>query len=298
VSASRGLQCTSAWILSYTNFTMLQMSVLKNRVKRRFLAASLLAACYLLAPGPLVMASSSSEEALRARVEQCYSALQQGDWRKAEKYVTKDSKPIYRSQTKKPLAAYQIQSIKIEPDGRTATVVVLVPIVSAAMPRPMPVPRTTLWRLINHVWYMELYDSDPNARQEIFSMAPGRVPSPTPLSFSKDLKFESTWCSLGNVESGATPVARFHFTNVSTHSVTLDDIQLGCDCLRLKTQPKEYKPGESGTLEIEFDPASLGFTVEESFSQAVVLKTEPGGMYVKLTIAALVAPAPKPPAKP
>ena len=276
-----------------------QMSVLKNTVRRCFLAASLLAACYVLAPGALVVASSSSEEALRARVEQCYSALQQGDWHKVEKYLTKGSREVFRGQTKGPLVGYRIQSIKLEPDGRTASVVVLVPLVAAMMPKPIPVPQTTLWRLVNRAWYMELYPTpDPSAQQWLFDTAPTTPHAQSSPLFSKDLKFESTWCSLGNVESGATPVARFHFTNVSTHSVTLDDIQLGCDCLRLKTQPKEYKPGESGTLEIEFDPASLGFTVEESFSQAVVLKTEPGGMYVKLTIAALVAPAPKPPAKP
>jgi hypothetical protein len=280
---------------------MLQMSVLKKRVKRCLLAASLLAACCLLAPGPLVMAASSSEEALRARVEQCYSALQQGDWPKVEKYLTKDSKPIFHAQTqKKPLLAYKIQSIKLEPDGQTATVVVEVPIMSAAMPRPIPVPNTTLWRLKNHVWYMELSrpQTDANAQQALFNMAPKVTRPPAPLVISKDLKFESTWCGLGNVESGETPLAKFAFKNVGTHSVTLAEVRLGCDCLRLKTQQKEYKPGESGTLEIEFHPASLGLTMEESFSQVVVLRVEPGDAYVLLTIGARVAPAPQPPAKP
>ena len=278
---------------------MWQMSVLNKRVKRCLLAASLLTACCLLAPGPLAMASSSSEEALRARVEQCYTALQQGDWLKVEKYLTKDSKPIFRAQTqKKPLLAYKIESIKLEPDGQSATVVVLVPIMSAAMPRPIPVPNTTQWRLKNRVWYMDLPRPDPNAKAALTSMAP-KVMKPGPaLVFSKDLKFESTWCGLGNVQSGETPIAKFAFKNVSTHSVTLTEVQLGCDCLRLKTQQKEYKPGESGTLEIEFDPASLGFTMEESFNQVVVLRTEPGEGHVLLTIAARVAPAPQPPAKP
>ncbi len=280
---------------------MLQMSVLKKRVKRCFLAASLLTVGCLLAPGPSVMASSSSEEALRARVEQCYSALQQGDWPKVEKYLTKDSKPIFHAEThKKPLLAYKIQSIKLEPDGQTATVVVQVPIMSAAMPRPIPVPSTTLWRLKNRVWYMELSRAQPdaNAQQALFNMAPKAGRAPTPVVTSKDLKFESTWCGLGNVGSGETPLAKFAFKNVSTHSVTLAEVKLGCDCLRLKTQQKEYKPGESGTLEIEFDPASLGFTMEESFSQVVVLRVEPGDAYVLLMIAARVAPAPQPPAKP
>jgi hypothetical protein len=100
------------------------------------------------------MAVSSSEEALRARVEQCYSALQQGDWRKVEKYLTKDSKPLFRSENKKPLTAYQIQSINIESDGRTAWVVVQVHLVSAVLPRPILVPKSSVWRLVNRVWYM------------------------------------------------------------------------------------------------------------------------------------------------
>jgi hypothetical protein len=276
------------------------MRIIKQRVGSRILAAWLLVGLCLLVAGTPVIASSSSEEALRARVEQCYSALQQGDWPKVEKYLTKDSKPIFRGQTKNPLLAYKIQSIKLDPDGQTATVVVQVPLMAAAMPRPIPVPNTSLWRLKNRVWYMELSRPQPdaNAQQALFGMAPKAARAPVPLVTSKDLKFESTWCGLGNVQSGETPVARFLFKNVSTHSVTLADVQLGCDCLRLKTQQKEYEPGESGTLEIEFDPASLGLNMEESFSQVVVLRIEPGDAYVLLTIAARVAPAPQPPAKP
>jgi hypothetical protein len=146
---------------------------------------------------------------------------------------------------------------------------------------------------------MELPKPDPNAQQSLFDMAP-KVLSPAPASFiSKDLKFESTWCGLGNVEGNATHVARFPFKNVSTHVVRLADFQLGCDCLRLKTQQKEYKPGESGTLEIEFDPSKLEINTEQSFAQDIIFRTEPGGAYIKLTIAAfLVAPSSAPPPKP
>jgi hypothetical protein len=122
---------------------------------------------------------------------------------------------------------------------------------------------------------------------------------PPPASvFSRDLKFDSVWCSLGHVKGDGIQVAQFPFKNVSTHAVTLADIELGCDCLRLKTPPKEYKPGESGTLEIEFDPSKLGVNTEQSFMQDVIFKTQPGGAYVKLTIAALVTPSSAPPTKP
>jgi len=277
-----------------------QMNVLKNTVRRCFLAASLLAVCYVLAPGALVMASSSSEEALRARVEQCYSALQQGDWRKVEKYLTKGSREIFRDQTKRPPLGYRIQSIKLEPDGRTASVVVLVPLVTAAMPKPMPIPKTTLWRLVSGAWYMDLLPSpDPSAQEWLFGTAAVTTPQGrSPSLVSQDLKFDSTWVSVGVIEDSKPRVARFTFTNVSTHAVTLSEFQLGCDCLRLKTEQKEYQPGQTATLEFEFDPSRFGVHTEESFNQGVMIKTEPGGAYVKLTIAALVAPAPKPPAKP
>jgi hypothetical protein len=280
---------------------MLQMALIKRRARGCFLAPWVLALLGLLGRGGSVMAASSSEEALRTRAEQCFTAFQQGDWAKVEKYLTKDSRRTFHNEAKHPLPAYRIKSIKLEPDGQTATVVVEVPLISAAMPRPIPVANTTLWRLQNRVWCLELSGAQPNAtsRQDLFSMMAAKpMPPPHPLPTSTDLKFESNWCGLGNVQSGDILVAKFPFKNVSTHSVTLVGIQLGCDCLRLKTQQKEFKPGESATLEIEFNPASLQLPMEESFTQTIVLTTEPGGQYLLLTIGARVAPAPKPAAKP
>lgn len=281
-----------------TKLTMLEFTSIKKRTASCLWATCLSALLCLLTEGAPVMAASSSEEALRARVEQCYTALQQGNWQKVEKYLTKDSKPLFRDQAKKPLAAYQIQSIKIEPDGRTATVVVQVPIISAMTPKPLLVPKTSLWRMVNHAWYMELPKPDPSAQRSLFETAPKTARStPGPL-YSRDLKFEALWRSLGVVEGNGTQVVRFPFKNVSTHVVTLTDVQLGCDCLRLKTPQMEYKPGESGVLEIEFDPSKLSVNSDQSFMQDILFKTEPGGAYVKLTIAALVTTSPAPPAKP
>jgi hypothetical protein len=228
----------------------------------------------------------------------CYAALQQGDWQKVEKYLTKDSKPLFRDQSKKPVTAFQIQSIKIEPDGRTATVVVQVPIVTGVTPNPIFVPKTSLWRMVGHTWYMELPKPDPNATRSLFDLTPKVVSSTSAVLFSRDLKFEALWRSLGVVQGGGTQVARFPFKNVSTHVVTLADIQLGCDCLRLKTPQMVYQPGESGALEIEFDPSKLSINRDQSFAQDILFKTEPGGGYVKLTIAAVLISSPAPSAKP
>jgi hypothetical protein len=272
-----------------------------TRLTRRFAGCcrpaclTLLLSLLVLVRGATVDAASSSEDALRARIAQCYSALEQGDWKKAEKYLTKESKPLFRNQTKKPLLGYQIESIKIDPDGRTATVVLQLPIVSAATPRPILVSRPTAWRLVGHTWYLDLPRPNPSEQQSMFGATPATgMPNavtpkvPSSFGYSKDLKFESTWSGLGRVKGDAVKTARFAFTNIGTRVVTLAEFQLGCDCLRLKTQKMEYKPGESGTLEIEFDASKLHYSRTESFQQDVVFKAEPSDAYVKLTIGALV----------
>jgi hypothetical protein len=279
---------------------MLQITENKRKIKSCLRVTWLCAAlCVLIGGGP-VRAASSSEDALRSRVEQCYSALQQGDWRKAEKYLTKESKPIFRNEEKKPLAGYQIDSIKIEAGGRTASVVVQVPILASAAPGPILVQKTSLWRLIGRQWCMELAKPSANAAQQTpLGMAPKapKVPPRLSVVYSKDLRFEFTWCSLGIVKGNEVQVARFPFKNVSNHVVTLTDLH-GGDCLVLKTKQMEYQPGESGALEFEFDPSKLGLVGEQSFTQDIVFKTEPDDLYIKLTVAALVTPGPAPPANP
>ena len=283
---------------SCIEFTTIEARVAKGRVEGCFLRAGMLAALCLLTAGTRVIASSSSEEALRTRVEQFYSAVQQGDKRQIERYLTKDSKPLFRNQPMKPVQGYQIQSIQLEPDGKAASVVVQVPYSTPTSPRPFPTPRITRWRLINRVWYLELAKPDPHAQQALFGVPPTKAQPPSSPDASKDLKFESVWCGLGEVQDGQHKVAWFTFTNVSTHLVTLAALQGGGDYLRLKTQQKEYKPGESGTLEFEFDPSSLGVKTKEAFTQDVIVKTEPGGAYYRLTVSALVTPAPAHPAQP
>jgi hypothetical protein len=253
----------------------------------------------LLAAGVPVVASSSSEEALRIRVEKLYAAFQQGDWSRAEKYLTKESKPIFRGQAKTPVLAHQIKSIKLDPGGDTASVVVQIPVIVPLMPEPVSMPRTTQWRLVKGVWYLELARPDPNATQGLPGTA-RRPPAPAPPSPAvlAELKFQSTWVSLEHVHHGEVKVAQFPFTNVSNHEVAIEVIQLGCDCLRMKTQQKEFKPGESGVLEFEFDSARLQINVAQSFNTTVVLKTQPGGARAVLTIAAVLEPGDAPPPRP
>ena len=258
------------------------------------LRAGMLTAASALLASALLMAGPSNEQALRSRVEQLYGALQRSDWAAAEKYLTEESKPIFRNQPKNAVAGYQIQSIKLEAGGDEAVVVVQIPVFFGPMPRPVQLPETTRWRLIKGDWYMQL--SAPQAMQLPFGAADQKPSSSPPFSLhSKDLKFQSTWASVGTIHKGEVKVARFAFANVSQRVVAVSVGQTSCDCLRLKTAQKEFKPGEAGVIEFELDPSSLSFAVKSALTLTVMLATEPEHAYTELTIAAVLSPGPAPP---
>ena len=278
---------------------MLQRRVVQRRIPPCFPGVALLGALCLLVAGLSLVASAPQEEALRTRVEQMYTALERGDYSRVEKYLTKDSKQIYRGQEKKPLLAHEIESIKLEPGGDTATVVVRIPATGSSIPQLTYRPQRTQWRLIKGVWYAELSQPNPKALDMLRGTAhlPAKLPPPPHTAPSPtELKFESTWVGFEAVHHGEVKVARFPFTNITNHDVTVEVTQRGCDCLRLKTQQKEFKAGESAVLEFEFDPSQLQFNTEQAFTTAVVLKIQPGGEETALRIAALLEPGNAPPA--
>jgi hypothetical protein len=276
---------------------MLDLRDINGAPSGRLLHGGLLTAVSLLAASLFLMARSSSEQALRARAEELYAALRQSDWRQAEKYLTKESKPIFRNQPKKAVAGYQIHSIELDPTGERATVVVQIPVFSGFVPGPVFIPETTHWRLVKGDWYLQL--SDPQAVQLAFGAPPQKQASlPPPSLHSTDLKFQSTWVTLGYIHKGEVKVARFAFTNVSQRVVTVAVGQTSCDCLRLKSPQREFKPGEVGVVEFELDPSGMSFNREAALTLTVMLQSEPEHAYTQLTIAANLAPGSAPPPGP
>lgn len=265
-----------------------------RNVSRCSRQVALLAALAFLTVGVYSRAASSAEQALRTRADQLYTALQQGDWRKAEKFFTKESRPIYRAQPKKPISGYRIDSVKVDATGKSAEVVVAFPAPTGIIPGPpVLIPETTVWRLAGGRWCMEI--SPPHLVQGLpQASATEQTSLPRFLIKSKDLKFQYTWLSVGPVHPGETKVARFAFTNVSQHSVTLADVESTCPCLTMTSQQKEFKPGEAGVLEFTLDPSSLSFKSRLGLSLTVTLQTEPEHALTNLTIAAAITPSSEP----
>ena len=132
---------------------------------------------------------------------------------------------------------------------------------------------------------MELAPPDLNPAATLFSKPKNALP---PRPVVQELEFKTEWFGLGNIQPGKVLVARFPFTNVSKHVVAIAEVINGCDYLRVKEQHKEYKPGESGVLEMELDSSSPALRVPQALTLTVVVKSSPGGGLTRLTLSGIV----------
>jgi hypothetical protein len=279
---------------------MVNMKGMKNKTGNLFVSVGC-ALILLMAARGAWGGSSSSEQALRARAEKLYALIQAGDWAKAEKFVAKDSKAMYKNQRKRPILAYRIFSVKIDPSGDKATVVMQIPVRTPFASQPVVTSQTSFWRLEHGTWYFEYPHPDAKATESLFdpqAQPPkATVPQGTirpPRHGSSDLKFDSTWAGLGYIHPGEVKVAQFHFTNTSQHPVKLVEVETDGKCLKLKSPLKEYQAGEKGVLELEMDPSALGLNSEQALNLTVTVKTEPDSGIAMLTVGAVFEPQPEP----
>lgn len=226
-----------------------------------------------------VQPSTGGEQALRERVKEFYGLLQVGKYSQAEGYLTEDSKENFRYHQRGPFLDYEIQSVKLEADGKSATVQVVMRVFAAQLAStPVPVTKVTHWRLVDGVWYAVIPKPDPNAMKALFA-SPGagtKAPPPPP----QELKFKGNTYNFAYFPQGTVKEARFPFQNVTDHPVTITDVATGCDCLKAKLQKKQYAPGESGVLAIDFDSSNY----KGEYVQTIVVKTDPGDQVTLLNV--------------
>lgn len=259
-----------------------------NRVARRrlspFVARNLFCVVFLVvtchsATG-LPQGKLSQEQALRRRAEELYGLIQAGRWTEAESYVTKDSLEAFRNQKRKPLLAFQVDTINLDAGGQTATVEVRLQVFAPPSSVPLAIPQTAHWRLVDGVWCVMI-------PQPAVPFASAAQSSASPAPPPEELKFKGHRYGLGTMQQGQVKVAQFPFTNASSHPVRIADVLTGCDCLQVELEKKEFKPGESGELAVAFDSKNYEFHYE----QTIVVRTDPGDLKTRLTISAYVEPA-------
>jgi hypothetical protein len=99
---------------------------------------------------------------------------------------------------------------------------------------------------------------------------------------------------MGKLAIGEKGVSLFRFKNVADHPVSLE-VSTFCDCLVAKGLKKQYLPGESGELRLDFDSTNY----LDDYAQSIFVKSHPGGITTKLLITGFVLrPDPERPDKP
>lgn len=109
--------------------------------------------------------------------------------------------------------------------------------------------------------------------------------APLPASAAR-LVFENPMHDFGVVQDATPLVTKFKFTNKGTEKLVINAINTGCGCTAAKMPKQEFEPGESGEIEITYNPKGAG-----KQQRAVNITSNDGqNPNLQLTIAAQVIP--------
>jgi len=90
------------------------------------------------------------------------------------------------------------------------------------------------------------------------NVAPG-TPAAAPKDINKVLVFSNTDFDFGKIPQSKPVEYQILVKNVSTDSITLDNVQVGCGCTTPKYEKgKKFAPGETVAVTLGYNAASLG----------------------------------------
>jgi len=88
------------------------------------------------------------------------------------------------------------------------------------------------------------------------------APSKTELENSPKLNLTSSTFDFGKVEKGQKVTAKFTVKNTGKQNLSVSKIQTACNCVIYKMAPAVIKPGQSGKLELTYNPQVLQNRIE------------------------------------
>ena len=68
-----------------------------------------------------------------------------------------------------------------------------------------------------------------------------------------EIKFEKSFVDLGTLNQGEKRSLKFKFTNTGTEAVKIDFATGSCGCTVPDWPRKTFQPGESGSIDVEYD---------------------------------------------
>jgi hypothetical protein len=99
------------------------------------------------------------------------------------------------------------------------------------------------------------------------------------------IKFESTTFDMGQIKPESKNLATYTFTNVGKSTLKILDIQKTCGCTPFELAKREYAPGESGTLKVEYQATKQA---SEVLKHLYVTTNDPDDSKIQITLKGLI----------
>jgi hypothetical protein len=97
------------------------------------------------------------------------------------------------------------------------------------------------------------------------------------------IKFGNTTVDLGVIKPDSKNVANYTFTNVGKGTLKIVDIVKTCGCTPFELTKREYAPGESGTIKVEYQASKVGGAVTKHL---FVMSDDPNNPRQEITLKA------------
>ena len=218
------------------------------------------------------------EQSLRTRVQQFYSYMQLSQYADAAALVTKATRDNFQNTHRNPFLSFSLGTIRFEPAGspapKKAEVTVDLQVFPFGATATLHAAEATAWVQEGNNWYMEAPKPHVATFEELTKGGKQAKPEAP-----EEIKFATLQRDMGKLAIGEKGVALFAFKNSSNHPVTLE-VTTYCDCLVVKNLKKQYQPGESAELRLEFDSKNY----LDDYAQSVFVKSLPGGTTTKLLV--------------
>ncbi len=261
----------------------------KNSLPSSFRGLILFVSLTIFCSSPAWSQALSSEQALRARVQQFYTHLQMAQFSDALTLVTKATRNDFLNGRHNPPQAFTLDKVRFDPPDapspKKAEVIVVIDTFAPGSVTPVKIPETSNWVLEGGAWCFEA------PKPHVASFGDLTKGGQSKSAAQEEVTFSNFKEDMGKLAIGQKGVATFSFKVVASHPVSLD-VSTFCDCLVVKNLKKTYQPGETGSFRIEFDSTNY----LEDYGQTIAVKTMPGGGTTKLLVTGFVRrpDAPKP----
>jgi hypothetical protein len=112
--------------------------------------------------------------------------------------------------------------------------------------------------------------------------APAPAPKAAkPVGDGGQIKFEKTVYDFGDIKPDVKNTASYKFTNVGKGHLKILDIQKTCGCTVPELAKRDYAPGESGEIKVEYHASKQGGAV---IKHLFVMTDDPNNLRVEITV--------------